>query len=114
MGTCIHWSIKYCPVRVLFFNRKIQIADHYLKLLYLNRISIFNSHGESHISLFNRNGLVIDQSHSSIFNRNGLVTDQSLTAMARRSEFNSNCKLRIVILARDWLIKSYFYRLAGS
>ncbi len=35
----------------------------------------------------------------------GLVADQSLTAMARRSEFNSNCKPWIATVARDWLIR---------
>ncbi len=39
-------------------------------------------------------------------NNNGLVTDQALTAMAHLLEFNSNYKLRIVILTRDWLIRS--------
>ncbi len=39
----------------------------------------------------------------SLLNRNGLVADQSLTAMARRSEFNSNGNPRIVILGRGWL-----------
>ena len=76
----------------------------------------------SGISIFHRNGLLIDQSLSyshglvadQSFNSHGLVADQSLTAMAHRLEFNSNCKTWIIILARDWLIRSYIYRWAGS
>ena len=29
----IHGSIKYGPIRVLFFNRELQIVDHYLRPL---------------------------------------------------------------------------------
>ncbi len=39
-------------------------------------------------------------SHRALFNRDGLVADQSLTAMAHRSDFNSNSKLWVIILAR--------------
>ncbi len=46
-----HGSIKYGPIGVLFFNRELLIADHYLRPQYLNHISIFNSHGESQIAL---------------------------------------------------------------
>ncbi len=44
--------------------------------------------------MFNRNGLVVDQSLTAMV----LVADQCLPAMARWSDFNSNCKPRIVDL----------------
>ena len=98
----LHGSIKYCLVRVLFFNTELRIPDHYRFPIWI--VYQYLTAMASRRSLFNRNCLVTDPDHSSLFNRNGLVADQSLTAMARRLEFNSNCKPRIIILAR--LIRS--------
>ncbi len=50
----IHGSIKYCPVRVLFFNRELRSADHYLRLLFELYININNTAMGIHRSLFNR------------------------------------------------------------
>ncbi len=49
-----HGSIKYGLIRVLFFNRELWITYHYLRPLSESYISIFNSHGESQITLWQK------------------------------------------------------------
>ncbi len=102
-----HGSIKYGPIRFLFFNRT---TNH--RSLFKNHNSIIYQYLTARAtrrSLFNRNVLVADQSLTVI-----IVAVQSLTAMEPQIGINSNCKLCIVILARNWLIRSYFYRWSGS
>ncbi len=52
-------SVKYQLILVLYFNRELRIADHYLRPLsesYIYLTAMVNRR-----SLFNRIGLVIDQ-----------------------------------------------------
>ncbi len=81
---------------MLFFNRELRIADHYLRPL-LNHMSIFNSHGESQMHSLTE---MKCSSRRSIFNSHGVVADQVLTAMGQRSELKSNYNPRIVILVQ--------------
>ncbi len=94
-----HGSIKYGPIRVLFFNRELQIAGHYLRPpseSYIN-ILIFNSHGESQI-MFDRSGLVVDQS----FNGHGLVAQKpphSQTQLESRINFHQRADRNLTATA---------------
>ncbi len=51
-------------------------------------------------------GLVANQFLTCLTLPWSIVADQSLTAIVHRLEFNSSCKPQIVILARNWLIRS--------
>ncbi len=91
--------LKYGPIRVLFLT-ELRIADHYLRPLsgsYINIQQPWRVSGHSLTERSSRRSIFIY-----IINSHG----HGQLLSPRRTKFNSNCKAWIVILARDWLIRS--------